>query len=147
VAAQAAGTVRIKPRIRGVRAWQRGVSARRTDLSCPFRSVSGRFSVRQMTVALEGGGCGGENGAHHRPGDRHLGQLEGHGAGADLDQLQLQAGQRPVGHFFGQLKAAQESGQVGGQRVELVVAEPFAGQPRPAQGVLPSLMCCSAGPR
>ena len=37
VAAEASVTVRIKPRIRGVLAWQRGFSARRTDLSCHFR--------------------------------------------------------------------------------------------------------------
>jgi hypothetical protein len=47
---------------------------------------------------------GGEDGAHHRAGDGHLGQLEGDGAGVthdtrpDLDQLQLEAGQRPVSH-------------------------------------------------
>ena len=57
----------------------------------------------------------------------------------DLDQLQLQAGQRPVGHGLGQLDAAQECGQVVGQRVQLqphlIVAELPAGQARPAEGV------------
>ena len=62
-----------------------------------------------------------------------------HDAGADLDQLQLQAGQRPVGHGLGQIDAAQEGGQVLGQRVQLqphlIVAEPLARQPRPVEGV------------
>ena len=55
---------------------------------------------------------GGKDCAHHRAGDGHLGQLEGdgagvtHDAGANLDQLQLEAGQRPVGHFLGQIDAA-----------------------------------------
>jgi hypothetical protein len=61
---------------------------------------------------------GGEDGAHHRAGDGHLGQLEGDGAGVtyhtrpDLDPLQLEAGQRPVRHGLGQLDAAQEDGEV-----------------------------------
>ena len=73
------------------------------------------------------------DGAHHRAGDGHLGQLEGDGAGvtddagADLDQLQLQAGEGPIGHGLGQVDAAQEGSQVVGQRLELqphlVVAE------------------------
>ena len=46
-----------------------------------------------------------------------------HDAGTDLDQLEVKAGQRPVGHGLGQLDAAQEGGQVVGQRVQL--------QPRP----------------
>ena len=55
---------------------------------------------------------GGKDGPHHRTGDRDFGQLEGDGAGvahdasADLDQLELKAGQRPVGHGFGQFDAA-----------------------------------------
>ena len=57
----------------------------------------------------------------------------------DLDQLQLQAGQRPVGHGLGQLDAAQEGGQVVRQGVQLqphlIVAELPARQPRPAKGV------------
>jgi hypothetical protein len=91
----------------------------------------------------------GKDGAHHRAGDGHLGQLEGdgagvaHDAGADLDQLQLQAGQRPVGYRLGQLDAAQEGGQVVGQCVQLqphlIVAEPPARQPRPVEGVFPFL--------
>lgn len=78
----------------------------------------------------------GENGAHHRAGDRDLGKLEGdgagvaHDAGADLDQLELEAGQRPVGHGLLQFDAAQEGSQVVDQRVQLqphfVVAEPPA---------------------
>lgn len=66
---------------------------------------------------------GGKDGAHHRPGDGNFSQLEGdstgvtHDTSPDLDQLQLQAGQRPVGHGLGQLDAAQEDGQVVGQRV------------------------------
>ncbi len=87
----------------------------------------------------------GEDGADHRAGDGHLGQLEGDGAGVaddtrpDLDQLQLQAGQRPLGHFLGQLDTAQEGGQVVGQcmqlQAHLIVAELPARQPRPAEGV------------
>ena len=57
----------------------------------------------------------------------------------DLDQLQLQAGQRPVGHGLGQLDAAQEGGQIVRQGVQLqphlIVAELPARQPRPAKGV------------
>lgn len=56
----------------------------------------------------------------------------------DRDQLQLQAGQRPVCHCLGQLDATQEGGQVVGQRVQLqlhlVVTEPLAWQPRPPEG-------------
>ena len=87
----------------------------------------------------------GKDGPHHRAGDRDLGQLEGDGAGMahhaapDPNQFQLQAGQRPVGHGLGQVDAAQEGGQVVGQRVQLqphlVVAETFARQPRPVEGV------------
>ena len=79
----------------------------------------------------------GEDCAHHRVGNDHLGQLGGDGAGVtyhagpDLDQLELQAGQRPVGHGLWQLDAAQEGGQIVGQRVQLqphlVVAELPAG--------------------
>ena len=72
-------------------------------------------------------------------------------AGSDLDQLELQAGQRPISHRLGQLDAAQEGGQVVGQRVQLqphlVVAELPAGQPCPTKGIFTSLMCCSAVPR
>ena len=50
-----------------------------------------------------------------------------HDPRTDLDQLELQACQRPVRHGFGQFDAAQECGQVVGQRVQLqphlVVAE------------------------
>ena len=62
----------------------------------------------------------GEDGAHHRACDGHLGQLEGNGtsvahdARADLDQLELEAGQRPVRNGPGQLDAAQEGCQVVG---------------------------------
>lgn len=75
----------------------------------------------------------GEDGAYHRAGGGRLGQLESDGAGVtddtrpDLDQLQLQAGQRPVRHGLGQFDAAQECCQVVGQCVQLqphlVVAE------------------------
>lgn len=46
---------------------------------------------------------GSKKDAHHWAGDRHFGQQEGDGAGmaedagADLDQLELEAGKRPVG--------------------------------------------------
>ena len=69
----------------------------------------------------------------HRAGDSHLDQLEGDGAGltddagADLDQLQLQTGQRPVRHGSGQFDAEQEGGRVVCKGVHLqphlVVAE------------------------
>jgi hypothetical protein len=58
-------------------------------------------------------------------GDGDFGQLESdgagvtHDAGPNLDQLQLQAGQRPVGHRSWQFDAAQEPGQIVGQRVQL----------------------------
>lgn len=59
---------------------------------------------------------GSKDGAHHRSGDGHLGQLEGDGAGVtyhtrpDLDQLQLEAGEGPIGHGLGQVDAAQAGG-------------------------------------
>ncbi len=75
----------------------------------------------------------GKDRAHHRACDGHLGQLEGdgagmaHDAGADLDQFQLKAGQRPIGHGLGQFDAAQEGRQIVGQRVQVqphfIVAE------------------------
>jgi hypothetical protein len=77
---------------------------------------------------------GGKDGPHRRACDGYPLQFEGDGAGVtedtrpDLDQIQWRAGQRPVGHRLGQLDAAQEGGQVEGQRVQLqphlVVAEP-----------------------
>ena len=63
---------------------------------------------------------GGDDGPLHRAGYGHLGQLEGDGAGvpddagADLDQLQSQAGPRPVNNCLGQRDEVQESGKVGG---------------------------------
>jgi hypothetical protein len=88
----------------------------------------------------------GQDGVDHRSGDGHLGQLESDGtgvaddAGPDLDQLQLQPGQRPVCHGLGQFDVAHEGREVVGQRVQLqphlVVAEPLAIQPRPAKGIL-----------
>ena len=83
---------------------------------------------------------------HHWAGHSDLAQLEcdsagmAHHAGPDLDQLELQAGQRPVRHGHGQFDAAQEGGQIVGQRVQLqpdlVIVEPLARQPRPVEGVL-----------
>ena len=67
----------------------------------------------------------GEDGAYHRAGYGHLGQLEGDcagvtdDAGTDFDQLELQAVQLPLGHFLGQLDAAQEGCEVVGQCVQL----------------------------
>ena len=67
-----------------------------------------------------------------------------HDAGHDLNQFQLQAGQRPVGHRLGQFDAAQERGQIVGQCVQLqpqlVVAEPLARQPCPAEGIFAFLV-------
>jgi len=66
-----------------------------------------------------------------------------HDARPDLDQLELQTGQRPVSYRLGERDAAQEGGQIVGQGVQLqpdlVVAEPPARQPRPVEGVLPFL--------
>ncbi len=72
----------------------------------------------------------------HLVGHRHLGQLECNGAGvtddarADLDQLDLEAGQRSLGRFLGQFDTAQEGCHVVGQHVRLeahlVVAELLA---------------------
>lgn len=86
-----------------------------------------------------------QDGPDHWACDRYLGKLESdgagvaHDAGPHLDQFQLQAGQRPVGHGLGQLDAAQKCCQVVGQRVQLqpnlVVAEPLARQPGPAESV------------
>ena len=63
-----------------------------------------------------------------------------HDTRPDLDQLELKAGQRPLGHFLGQFDTAQEGRQIVGQCVELqphlVIAEPSARQPRPAKGIL-----------
>jgi hypothetical protein len=42
-----------------------------------------------------------------------------HNACPNLDQLELEAGQRPIGDCLGKLDAAQEDGQVVGQRVQL----------------------------
>ena len=88
---------------------------------------------------------GGRNSPDHWAGHRDPGELEGDGArmtyyaGTNPDQLELQAGQRPVGHFPGQVDATQESGRITGQCVQLqphlVVAEALARQPRPAEGV------------
>ena len=49
----------------------------------------------------------GKDSPDHCAGDGNLGHLEGDGtgvadnAGTDLDQLELQAGQRPIGHGLG----------------------------------------------
>ena len=63
-----------------------------------------------------------------------------HHTGTDLDQLELQTGQRPVGHRLGQVNAAQEGCEIVGQCVQLqpdlVVAEPLARQPGLAEGIL-----------
>ena len=100
---------------------------------------------------------GGKDGPDHWAGHRDLGQLEGdgagitHDAGPDLDQLQLQACQRPVSHGFGQIDAAQECREVVAQRVQLqpdlFVAEPLARQPSPAEGVLALLDVLFEPPR
>ena len=52
MAAEAAGIVRIKPRTLAVLARRRGFSARRTDLSCRFRSVWGRIAVTRILEVL-----------------------------------------------------------------------------------------------
>lgn len=60
-------------------------------------------------------------------------------ASSDLDQLELQSGQRPFRHGLRQFDTAQDGGQVIGQRVQLqphlVVAELPAGQPCLAKGI------------
>jgi len=77
-----------------------------------------------------------EDGPDHGACDRHLGKLEGdgagvtHDAGPHLDQLELEGCQRPVGHGLGQFDAAQERCQVVGKGVQLqpdlVVTKPLA---------------------
>lgn len=85
----------------------------------PILPLSFRFGVDR------GHAHDGKDGAHHRAGDGDLGKLEGDGVGVthdtrpDHDQLELQAGQRPVGHGLRQFDAAQEGGQVVDQRVQL----------------------------
>ena len=76
------------------------------------------------------------------PRHRNLGHLEGDIAAvaddlrADLDQLLLQAGQRPVLDRLGRRQGAQEVAEIVGERVKLepdgVGREPSASQPRPA---------------
>lgn len=110
-------------------------SARRTYLSSRFRLRSGNFGFKHMRWLLQST-IGRKDGAQHRAGNGYLGQLEGDGAGvtddADpcLDQLEQQAGQRPVSHRFRQVDATQEGSQIVGQRVQLqpdlVIAEPLA---------------------
>ena len=86
----------------------------------------------------------GKDAAHHDAGDGHLGQLEDDGAdvadeaGSNLNQLELKAGQRPVGHRSGQFDKAQKRGQVASQGVQshVVVAEPLLRQPCPADGIV-----------
>ena len=100
-----------------------------------------RFILGPIANALSGT----LGGAHHRAGDGRLGLLEGDSAGVthdmrpDHDQLQLQAGQRPVGHGFAQLGLTQECGHVVGQRVKLqahrFLSELVTRQPRPAKGI------------
>ena len=63
-----------------------------------------------------------------------------HHAGTDLGQLELETGQRPVDHCLGRIEAAQECGQVVGQRMQLqphlIIAKPLARQPCPVEGIL-----------
>ena len=85
---------------------------------------------------------GGKDGAHHCSGDSDLSQLEGdgagmaHHAGTCLNELELQAGKRPIGQSLGQFDAAQESRQSLGQGVGQSVGQcrllqrPFSGQDR-----------------
>lgn len=54
-----------------------------------------------------------------------------HDAGTDLDQLELQAGQRPIRHGFGQADIREEDSEDVGQCVEL---EPNLAVPQPAEG-------------
>ncbi len=80
------------------------------------------------------------------PWNRDLGHLEGNIAavayelGADLDQLLLQAGQRPVLDRLGRRQRAQDVAEVVGQRVKLepdgVGGERPARQPRPVDRIL-----------
>ena len=66
-----------------------------------------------------------------------------HDAGSDLDPVQLKAGQRPVGHGVRECDAAQERGNVAGQRMQLHshfgVVKALARQASPAEGITPSL--------
>jgi hypothetical protein len=67
----------------GVRAYRMGKSGPEPALSC------------------------GEDGAYHPAGDDHLEPLEGDGAGAFLEQLQLQADEGLIRHSLRQVNAAQ----------------------------------------
>ena len=62
-----------------------------------------------------------------------------HNPCTELDGLEAQVGQKPVGHGFGRPDTAEEDGKVAGQRVQLqphlVVADPPASEPRAADGV------------
>ena len=101
--AQTAGPGRIGPRTRSVLDRQRRFSAPRTGLSCRFRSGWVWIAVTRIMAGSQSVDRS-KDGAHHRAGDRHPGELEGDGAGVaddaghDFDQLQLQASQGPVGH-------------------------------------------------
>ena len=72
----------------------------RSVQTCPAAFVQfGRGAPSRAQRRRSQSADGGEDGAYHRAGDGDLGQLEcdgagvTHNAGADLDQLQLQAGQ------------------------------------------------------
>jgi hypothetical protein len=70
--------------------------------------------------------------------DPHLGKLENDGAGithntgSNLDQLQLQAGQRPISDGLGQIDATQKCGKITGYCVQvqphLIAEDPLARQ-------------------
>ena len=91
-----------------VSAWSDKHVFQRGGQTCPAafvrsRAVSASRARRWRSQSADGG----EDGAHHRAGDSHLGHLEGDGtgvadnAGTDLDQLELQARQTPIGHGLG----------------------------------------------
>jgi len=68
---------------------------------------------------------GGKDAVEQISADRNLGNLEDNGAGvaddpcANFDQSCLEAGQRPVGHFLGQISALQEDTEIVGQCMQL----------------------------
>lgn len=99
----------------------------------PLSFCLARTAVTYMPMALAVGDCG-EDSPDHWACDGDLDQLESdgtsvtHNAGPNFDQLE--AGERPISHLFGQFDAAQEGGRVVGQREQsqppFVVAEPPA---------------------
>ena len=98
-----------------------GFSARRTDLSCRFCSLSVSIlarhgGARHRRIAARGARTMAPVTATLARWMGMAGGVTQH-AGTDPDQFGLEARQRPVGHGLGQFDAAQEGGEVMGQSV------------------------------